>query len=214
MDNIWFMIVFDTMLVLLIVMGLIFLRAWWTIRRTEGKIVAEIWGPDGFPVRHLVKPDKTGDTVTLDDKVYRLKEDKPADKPANNPNSHAYPSRRYTKYPANPPFGIKPLQVILRIESWEYDNPEPIRPFYGRFDENGKFTDSQLTVTSTEWQAQKSVIQATGIAMSVQEREAREKEWARAMANLPNKMVVYIGLGAAAIGSVIAAVMVYQMAMG
>ena len=106
-----------------------------------------------------------------------------------------------------------PLPPIpVRVESWERDNPEAIRPFYGSVDKDGKFIDSQLTVTSTEWQAQKSVIQATGIAMSVQEREAREKEWTRAMANLPNKLIVYLGIGIAAICSAVGLAIIYQMA--
>ena len=213
--DLWIVIVGNILLFCIapVLIGL-FVKCWWNVKRTKGNMVAEIWEPSGFVTRELVKPDPTGATVTVDNLVYRLPKekefsDKEKKKEKENPEHHTYPRRRWY-YMQN-----RPLPPIpLRIEAWERDNPEPVRPFYGRITEDGKFDDSQLTVTSTEWQAQKSVIQATGIAMSVQEREAREKEWARAMANLPNKMIVYIGIGIAALGSVICAIMVYQMAMG
>ena len=214
---IWLIIVIDILLfgVVPALLGF-FIKCWWNVRRTKDCIVAEIWEPSGFATRELVKPDSTGATVTVNNLVYRLPKEKSEkelakQKKEGTPLStvHAYPRRRWI-YMNN-----RPLPPIpLRIESWERDNPEPIRPFYGRITEEGKFDDSQLTVTGTEWQAQKSVIQATGIAMSVKEREAREKEWTRAMANLPNKMIVYIGIGIAALGSTICAIIVYQMAMG
>jgi len=208
--DIWVIIVLNILLfgIAPAILG-IFLKCWWNVRRTSGMIVAEVWEPSGFAKRELVKPDPTGATVTVDNLVYRLPKEKSERELAKSKTARVYPRRRWI-YMRNLPLPPIPL----RIESWERDNPEPIRPFYGRVTEDGKFDDSQLTVTSTEWQAQKSVIQATGIAMSVQEREAREKEWVRAMANLPNKMVMYIGLGIAALSSVICAIIIYQMAMG
>lgn len=210
----WFVIVMDILLFGIVptLVGF-FIKCWWNVKRTKNMMVAEIWEPGGFVTRELVKPDPTGATVTVDNLVYRLPKEKEfSDKEKENKKSsetHTYPRRRWY-YMQN-----RPLPPIpLRIESWERDNPEPIRPFYGRITADGKFDDSQLTVTGTEWQAQKSVIQATGIAMNVQEREAREKEWTRAMANLPNKLVVYIGLGVAALCSVICLIMVYQIAAG
>ena len=210
----WFVWTFDLLLVVAIIFGLIFLKAWWNIKQTKGKMIAEIWETNGFATRELVKPDPTGDTVTVDKIVYalpkELSEKEMVELAAKgNPSTHAYPRRRWV-YRSNWPL----TPIPLRIESWERDNPEPIRPFYGRFTEDGKFEDSQLTVTGTEWQAQKSVIQATGIAMSVQEREAREKEWQRAMANLPNKMIVYIGLGTAVVLSAISVIFLYQFGGG
>jgi len=209
--DLWVVIVLNILLFgVLPVIFVVFAKCWWNVRRTKEQIVAEIWEPSGFATRELVEPDPTGATVIVDNLVYRLpKEREFSDKEKNIPTAHTYPRRRWI-YMQN-----KPLPPIpLRIESWERDNPEPIRPFYGRVTEDGKFDESQLTVTGTEWMAQKSVIQATGIAMSVQDREAREKEWARAMANLPNKMVMYLGLGIAALASAIGAIMIYQMAMG
>jgi len=209
--DLWVIIVLDVLLFgILPAIAIIFAKCWWNVRRTKNQIVAEIWEPNGFATRELTQPDPTGATVVVDNLVYRLPKEKEFDdEKQKDTTSRTYPRRRWI-YMQN-----KPLPPIpLRIESWERDNPEPIRPFYGRVTEDGKFDKSQLTVTSTEWQAQKSVIQATGIAMAVQEREAREKEWTRAMANLPNKMVMYIGLGIAVIASLYCAYTIYQMAMG
>jgi len=209
--DLWVVIVGNILLfcILPVLIGF-FVKCWWNMRRTRGCMVAEIWEPTGDTSRELVQPDPTGYTVTVDNLVYRLPRelsDKEI-KELERKGVRIYPRKRWF-YMRNWPLPPIPL----RIESWERDNPEPVRPFYGRIDEDGKWVDSQLTVTGTEWQSQKSVIQATGIAMSVQEREAREKEWARAMANLPNKMVMYLGLGTAALASIICAVMIYQMAM-
>ena len=99
-------------------------------------------------------------------------------------------------------------------ESWERDNPEPIRPFYGRVTEDGKFEDSLLTVTSTEWAAQKNVIQGTQIAMRVQALDAWQQALQKLMMNIPSKIITYIGIGLAAAGSIYCAATLYQMAMG
>lgn len=205
----WFIISFNLLIFAVVAFGLIFLKGWVSTKQTKGKMIAEIWEPNGDTTRVLVKPDPTGATVTVDNIIYRLPKelsDKELAK-LKGEKVRIYPRKRWTFRPNRP---LPPIP--LRVESWERDNPEPIRPFYGRITEDGKFDSSLLTVTGTEWQAQKSVIQATGIAMSVQEREAREKEWTRAMANLPNKVIVYIGLGVAAVCSGVAAVLIYQMA--
>ena len=205
----WFVWIFDLILFALIFVGAVYLRGWLNVKRTKGKMIAEIWEPNGDTSRNPVTPDPTGATVTVDNLVYRLPKEpgeKEKDKTKKNPDAHIYPTKRWTSrsnWPLPP--------IPLRIESWERDNPEPIRPFYGRVMSDGKFEDSQLTVTGSEWQAQKSVIQATGIAMSVQEREAREKEWQRAMANLPNKMIVYLGIGMAVLFSAITVMLIYQL---
>lgn len=208
----WFAWTFNILFVLVVILGLLFIMAVANARKTKGRITAEIWMPNGDTPRQLAKLDQTGDTVTIDTKTYQLRRDRSEEEEKKELESgHYYPSKRFVQYPSNPFLGLRMLTSQVRIESWEYDNPEPIRPFYGRVDESGKFINNQLTVTSTEWNAQKSVIQATQIAMRVQEREAREKEWLKAMANLPNKMILYIMGGVAIIGIIVCIVLVYQM---
>ena len=210
--DVWVIIVLDILLFgILPAVAVIFAKCWWNVKRIGGCMAAEIWEPNGDTPRTIVKPDPTGHTVTVDNLVYRLPRELSDEelKKFKKKGIRIYPRKRWTSIQNRP---LPPIQI--RVESWERNNPEPIRPFYGRITEDGKFDDSQLTVTSTEWQAQKSVIQATGIAMSIQEREAREQEWSRAMANLPNKIIVYIGIGIAALASAYCAIIVYQLAMG
>ena len=206
----WLVWTFDLLILVGIVVSSLLAKAWINVMQTRGKMVAEIWEPNGDTTRELVKPDPMGATITFDNIVYRLPKEL-SDKELRELNAEGvrvYPRKRWI-FKAN-----KPLPPIpLRVESWERDNPEPIRPFYGRIKPDGMFDHSLLTVTGTEWQAQKSVIQAAGIAMSVQEREARENEWVRAMANLPNKAIIYIGIGLAVLLAGATLVIVYQLAM-
>ena len=204
----WFVWTFNLLIFAVIFLCLLFLKAWVEARKTKGKMLIDMREPTGFTERHLVKPDGSGSTITFENGVYALT------KPPSKETKENYPRIRFAKYPKNPFLGLPMFQTTLRLEEYQRDNPEPIHPFYGRIDKDGKFVDSQLTVTSTEWQAQKSVIQATGIAMSVQEREAREKEWQKAISNLPNKMIVYLGIGIGALASMICVILVYQLAAG
>jgi len=205
----WMTATLDILVFLVIVFFLLFLKAVLDNKRVAGKMAIDIREPTGFTERHIVKPDVTGDTVTYDNCVYALTKSASAD--VTKKNEH-YPRVRFCRYPKNPFLGLSIFQTTLRIEEYQRGNPEPIHPFYGRVDEKGMFIDSQLTVTGTEWQSQKGVIQATAIAMSVQEREAREKEWQKAMANIPNAMLMYIGLGISALCSIVSAVIIYQVA--
>lgn len=222
MTSTW-LIIFAVVVMILFLFVVIYIAASRNVKNTEGKMVAEIWESSGYPIRHLVPIDKNGKTVEVDGLVYALPREKNAEVTGEGnrkagegkqegDDQHHYPSRRYVLYPAKPPFGLRPLQTTLRIESWEKDNPEPIRPFYGRVDENGKFVANQLTVTSSEWSAQKREIQATVLAMEIQENEARQKELTKALANQPSKMILYIGLGISSLGVLINLFFIWQIA--
>ena len=210
--DLWVVIVLDILLFgVFPVILIIFAKCWWNVRRTRKQMVAEIWEPNGDTPRTLVEPDPTGTTITVDNLVYRLPKEL-SDKEIlefQKKGVRIYPRKRWASIPNRP---LPPIQ--LRVESWERDNPEPIRPFYGRVTEDGKYEDNMLTVTSTEWAAQKNVIQGTQIAMRMQALEAWQEALQRLMANMPSKMIVYLGLGIAACGSIYCAVTIYQMAMG
>ena len=205
-----FVIIFWVLIMVIIIFLFLFLMSWRNVKNTEGKMIAEIWEPSGYPVRHLVKIEETGKTVEVGEITYCLsKEHGPEELKTQ---THTYPSRRYVLYPTKPFLGLKFLQVTLRIESWEKNNPEPIRPFYGRVDpKDGKFISGQLTVTGAEWSAQKREIQATTLAMSIQENEARQKEFMKVINNQPSKMIIYLGLGVCAIASIASAIMIFQV---
>jgi hypothetical protein len=185
-----------------------FIKCWWNVKRTKGSMVGEVWEPNGDTTRELVKPDPTGATVTINELIYRLPKElsnkELSELQANK--VHVYPRKRWYfmhNWPLPP--------IPLRIESWEHNNPEPVRPFYGRIAEDGKFEDSLLTVTSTEWAAQKNVIQGTQIAMRMQALEAWQKALQNLIANMPAKLIVYLGLGIAALAGIVAVIMLYQM---
>lgn len=209
----WFVWGFDFLFFAIILIVLWLLKAWWNVKKFKGKntmkMYAEIEEPSGRRVRHLVEPDPTGATVTVDNKVYALPKETSKDKIAKLKETgiHIVPDRHWIDVP-NPP--LPPIPV--RIESWDYDNPEPKRAFYGRVDENGKFVESQLTVTSTEWNAQKGVMQASQLAMRIQMIEALVNQVQKLITNIPNKIIVYLLAGAAAIFSAIVLFIVYQMA--
>lgn len=210
--DLWLVVVGNILLFCIapVLIGL-FIKCWWNMRRTRGCMVAEIWEPSGDTTRELVKPDPTGHTVAVDNLVYRLPRELSDEeiKKFAEKGVRIYPRKRWM-FMRNLPLPAIPL----RVESWERNNPEPIRPFYGRVTEKGEFDDSQLTVTASEWNIQKSAMRAAELGTFYQEMAAMTKEWTRAMTNLPNKIIVYLGLGAAALGSIIAAVMIYQLAMG
>jgi len=210
--DLWVVIVLNILFfgIVPVIFGL-FVKCWWNVKRTKGMIVAEVWEPNGDTSRALAKPDPTGATVTVDNIIYRLPKEL-SDKEMlelQKKSVHIYPRKRWTSMPNLP---LPPIQ--LRVESWERDNPEPIRPFYGRVTEEGKYEDSLLTVTSTEWAAQKNVIQGTQIAMRVQALDAWQQALQKLMMNMPSKIITYIGIGIAAGGAIYCAVTLYQMAMG
>jgi len=208
--DLWIVIVGNILLFCVLPIALVtLLKCWWNIRRTKGCMIAEVWEPTGDTTREIVKLDPAGHAVTVDNLVYCLPREM-SDKELKETKAKGvriYPRKRWYYMPNRP---LSPIP--LRIESWERDNPEPIRPFYGRIMEDGKFEDSQLTVTSTEWAAQKNVIQGTQIAMRMQALEAWQKALEKLMANSPNKLIVYLGIGIAAICSAIAVILVYQLA--
>jgi len=210
--DLWVVIVLNILLFgFLPALFIFFVKCWWTVRRTRGMIVAEIWEPNGDTPRTLAKPDPTGTTVTVDNLIYRLPKEL-SDKEMlalQKKGVRIYPRKRWMSMRN---FPLPPIQ--LRVESWERDNPEPIRPFYGRVTEDGKFEDSLLTVTSTEWAAQKNVIQGTQIAMRVQALDAWQQALQKLMLNMPSKIITYIGIGIAAAGSIYCVITLYQMAMG
>lgn len=163
-------------LTFIILLAIVF-EGWRNTKATRGKMIAEIWEQSGFPVRNLVDISPDGKTVEVDGCTYALP--KEPTKAEAEKSEHYYPSRRYVLW------GRLPVgKVTLRIDSWEKDNPEPIRPCYDK-----------PVVTALEWTAQKRAIQATAIAFRIQESEARQKELEKSLANQPSKMVVYLGIG-------------------
>ncbi len=166
---------------------------WRNTRATKGKMIAEIWEPNGFPMRHLVDMAADGKAIEFEHGVYELTRDL-TEEQIKAGEAQSYPSRRFTTW------GRLPLgKVTIRIESWYKDDPNPIRPPH-----------EKPVVTALEYAARTRSIQASAIAMRIQENEARQRELEKTIRNQPSKIVVYIGLGACILVGIVAIFMIVQ----
>lgn len=154
-------------------------------KEAEGCIRGEIELPTGWTYYSVVECDMNAKSVTIDGYVYTL-----------------HPEyTRWGKHPLNPFMGIKALQVPIRVEKWFKDNTEPMhRP-----------EDDTTIATAAMINAMVTEHVAVAAAMDIQEVNDRQKELTFAIANQPNKMVVYIGIGVAVLFSFIAMVIVAQL---
>lgn len=123
------------------------------------------------------------------------------------------------KYPEGG-FGPK---VVLRYVEYDEGNPEPRRSFYGMWikEEKGQyircdpgeggaiFIQNQLVVTQSELDSYKDQIQAIAIAERLKELDAMQKTFQRALANIPNKAFLYIGIALAVLAPFIAGMLGY-----
>lgn len=193
----WMIYLIDFLVFILFVIGVLVIVAYRTYRKAQGMMIAEIWEPSGYPVRRLAKWDITGKTVEVDGGNYVLKTELTEEEreKIKKEGGNVYPSRRFTGY------GFWPFRVILRIESWEKGNPNPIRPWA-----------EKPEVTSAELTSIKNEIQAVTLGMEIQEAQERQKQLTSAIANQPSKMVVYVGLGLIALMCFISLIMVIQLA--
>jgi len=99
--------------------------------------------------------------------------------------------RRWDKYPQRPFLGLSTLQVDVRTESWYYNHPEPITP-----------PENRTLVTAVDAQFHTREIAAEMAAVEIQEQEARQQQLIKAIQAQPNKLVVYLLLGATVLVSV------------
>lgn len=186
-----------------------------------GKMIAEIQGHDGFPKRHLVAINPDGMTVTINKGIYRLNEARESQMKKNGDyeteenesigdkvlkSKQGFPNKRFDYYPSKPFMGVG-AQKVLRLESWQEGNPEPIKPFYGMFvdasgmecdpmEEGAKFVDSRLIVTATEVNNLQRVSELAQAASEAEEIKASLKSFQRFIANMPSKtLVIILGLG-------------------
>lgn len=173
----WMVYLIDFLVFILFIVGVMFFLAFYMYRQAQGKMIAEVWEPSGYPVRRLAKWDTTGKTVEVDGNTYTLNTELSEEEKERikEEGGFVYPSRRFTGY------GLWPFRVILRIESWEKGNPSPIRPHL-----------EKPLVTSAEFTSIKNEIQAVALGMDIQENQERQKQLTSAIANQPSKLVVYL----------------------
>lgn len=100
--------------------------------------------------------------------------------------------RRRAKYPPRPFLGLKFLQADVRTESWYLNNPEPIT-----------WPDNRLTITALDSYVHTREMTADQSAAEIAENEARQRVWVDTIKKIPDKMVLYILIGASVLVGVI-----------
>jgi hypothetical protein len=129
------------------------------------------------------------------------------------------PSLALMQYPEGG-FGPK---VILRYAEYDEGNPEPRRGFYGMWvkkegneyvrcdpgEEGALFIQNQLVVTQSEIDSYKDQIHAIAIGERLKELDVMQQTFRNALANIPNKTLLYILLFLAIVSPFIAGMMGY-----
>ena len=120
--------------------------------------------------------------------------------------------RRWGVHPRLPFIGLRTMQVPIRKETWYEDDPNPAYrlkvPLSGKKEEDNLLTPEQRqqaenTLTAAEVDAMVREETAVQAAAEAIETQHRQKELTNAIANQPNKMVVYILAGAAAFSGIV-----------
>jgi hypothetical protein len=156
------------------------------LREAEGCIQAEIIMPTGHSKFYTVKCGVNDEWIEVAGGRYKLNKDK----------------REWGLHPRLPFMGIRSLQRQIRKETWYLDNPDPAH----------KKVETPA-VTAAEIKAMVREAAAITAGAEAVELQARQKQMVEAIANQPNKTVVYVLLAGIAIGLLVLAVRLF-MGMG
>ena len=149
------------------------------LKDAAGKIQVEIWLTTGYREYHTIPCDLNAQTVTIGSSTYYL-----------NPQRI-----RWGRHPRLPFMGLASMQVPIRLESFFQGIKEPIA-----------HPEEQVTsLSAQELRALMRQGRATLIARHSQLLEAGQNRMIEAIANQPNKVVLYVLLGVALIGIAIIA---------
>ena len=149
------------------------------LKDAAGKIQVEIWLTTGYREYHTIPCDLNAKTITVGSSTYIL-----------NPKRI-----RWGRHPRLPFMGLASMQVPIRLESWFQGVKEPI----------AHPKEEVKSLTAPEIRALMRQGRATLIARHSQLLEAGQKGLVNAIANQPNKVVLYVMLGVAIIGIAIIA---------
>lgn len=184
----WVTYVVDVAILLVIALAImiaIFVKRNRYQREAETCIRAEIQLPTGWSKYYVVECDPNDKTISVENFLYALD-------PKN---------KRFGRHPLVPFMGLRILQVPIRVETWALDNPNPLR------------VDRQQAgdLTSMEIKAMTREIQAAAAAMHIQEIDERQQELTKTIMRIPDKIIVYVLCGAAAVFSLIGMVIIAQL---
>lgn len=136
-------------------------------------IQVELLTATGWPEYHTVRCGIDDAWVKVGNAQYKL-----------NPDQ-----KRWGFHPRLPLMGLASLQAPIRKETFYKDNPN-----YVAFPEK-----KAPEITAAEIQAKTREAAAIAAGAEIVEIEARQHQLVEAIANQPNKMVVYVGLGIAVV---------------
>jgi hypothetical protein len=197
--------------------------------------MAEVWMPTGFPQTKIVKPSPAGWVDLGKLGQYKLAVAQNICKCGHAENHHTEVRieqkdtgpkkittlggtcqectcpkfefdhstnyvRRWGRYPERPFLKLWQLQVPIRKESFFYNNPEPITP-----------PEERIKVTATDAALLVRQLNAQETATEIVETQALEKQLLNTVANLPNKMVLYIGIVGILVADVVILIILHGM---
>lgn len=170
-----------------IVLGYIQAKKGQYLREAATQIQCEIKMPTGHDEYYTVPLEVSAEWVEIKGVKYNL----PKGKEVKNWGMH----------PRLPFMGLRSLQVQIRKCTWYFNNPNP---FY-RDDKTPEVTAAEIGAMSKE---------ATAVAAGVAavELKSQQEQMIKAIANQPDKTVVYVGIIAAVIGIIAVGIMNWQLA--
>jgi hypothetical protein len=206
-------------------------RRVWDKKTKSKKVMVGLFEADGFPHKYLVPIEQDGVTVKVKGRTYflpKLKETSPQEDAIASEVEGGIKQGESKKPPSPlsliqyPEGGFGP-KVVLRYVEYDEGNPEPRRGFYGMWvkkegeewircdpqEEGAKFIQNQLAVTQSEIDSYKDQIHAIAIGERLKELDAMEQTFRKALANIPSKAFLYIGIGLAILAPFIAGMMGY-----
>ena len=161
----------------------------------RGRVMVEIKMPSGWSQYYVVKPMTDGCVDLGKIGHYKLAPqvpDRDKSETKGNPNPVITPSKQWDMYPRHPFLGMRRLQVPIRREEFFLNNPEPIT-----------WPENRITFTAIDARLHSKEVMAEQNAANIAETDARQRKWEEIVGKIPDKMVLYLLIGAAILVGII-----------
>ena len=230
----WFIPLMDLGILAIVAFGVVI----WVLRErgknsknTEGKILAEVWLPTGYPVRKLVKPGPDSWVKLGDMGDYKLASPKNLCKCGHDEAAHLISVKGSDKEvkqvvrgkcilcPCDSYVFSQSISPVPRRSKW------PLAPFLGlkilqtdvrteawwlNNPEPITPIENRTLVTAVDAAFHTRESDAEKASVEINEQEARQKQLMAAIASQPNKTFLYIGLGLIAILNIVGIVLMQR----
>lgn len=211
----WFIHLMNVAIVAIVgcvVLGIIFWKKNQYARQSQGRLMAEVKQPGGWPKYYVVRYSEDAKWVRLGRGDYMLPKgvrDNPenpedmsdVDRCKQRGEYLLKPSiKEWDWYPRRPFLGLRWLQVPIRKQSWYLDDPTPI-----------VWPEYRVEVTAIDVQARTREMEAMLEGLETQEQEARQRQLTNALENQPNKLYVYLMVGVNIVLTVVILIQIFGM---